>query len=349
MNFTNLISIPSLVRIKPGALKRLGIYLARPKFTHVAFFYSPGIDAIIDTARQSLKENGIEIVSEMPITEASFEHASELFTKLPGAKYSACVGIGGGKALDIARYVSYLANKPFYSVPTALSNDSFCSPQSSLTIRGQRRSLPCKLPYAVVVDTDICLACPDQIWFSGIGDLVAKVSAIIDWKMAFHVNGTYVNDLAALLSDATVFQFMAYPKRDTEGMKVLATALMMNGVAMEIAGNSRPASGSEHLISHALDALSKRPRTHGLQVGVATYICAHLQQQKTDRLGPLLDMVGFWDFIAKDPFLIDEWVEAIKIAPSIKDDFYTVLSSRDCVPEFLEYVKTDEHLKRCFK
>ena len=97
--------------------------------------------------------------------------------------------------------------------------------------------------------------------------------------MAFHATGTPVDDFAALLSDASVFQFLARPKRDLEGMTLLGTALLLNGISMSICGSSRPASGSEHLISHALDSVSKRPRLHGLQVGVATYLMSLLSEQ----------------------------------------------------------------------
>src|SRR5205085_2092723 len=84
--------------------------------------------------------------------------------------------------------------------------------------------------------------------------------------------------------------------------RLLATALLLNGVSMSIAGTSRPASGSEHLISHALDQVSARPRLHGLQVGVATYVVAQLQKQGVERVTSLLDAVGFFDAIARDPF-----------------------------------------------
>lgn len=87
-----------------------------------------------------------------------------------------------------------------------------------------------------------------------------------------HSRGTLVDDSAALLSEATVFQFMARPVRDLEGESLLGNALMLNGVATEVCGSSRPASGSEHLISHALDAISARPRLHGLQGGVASFV-----------------------------------------------------------------------------
>ncbi|MHC1751188.1 hypothetical protein [Humidesulfovibrio sp.] len=84
--------------------------------------------------------------------------------------------------------------------------------------------------------------------------------------------------VAAPLSDASVRQSLARPAFDAQGMTSLATSLMLNGIAMEICGSSRPASGSEHLVSHALDATRARPRLHGLQVGVATYSMCRLQR-----------------------------------------------------------------------
>jgi glycerol-1-phosphate dehydrogenase [NAD(P)+] len=176
---------------------------------------------------------------------------------------------------------------------------------------------------------------------------------VTDWKMAFHATGTPVDDFAALLSDASVYQFLARPKRDLEGMTLLGTALLLNGISMSICGSSRPASGSEHLISHALDTVSKRPRLHGLQVGVATYLISLLQDrnsgQNSARIAALFDSTGFWRAIASDPFDPAEWLEAARIAPSIKSDFYTVLSSRDCLPEIESALYTDPNLRQCFR
>jgi glycerol-1-phosphate dehydrogenase [NAD(P)+] len=117
---------------------------------------------------------------------------------------------------------------------------------------------------------------------------------------------------------------------------------------MEVSGSSRPASGSEHLLSHALDALSARPRLHGLQVGVATYLVSCLQGQGTERIAAVLDATGFWQGIAADPFSRREWLDAVRKAPSLKQDFYTVLSSRDCLPEVAELLRTDPRLSACF-
>ncbi|MFP2923877.1 iron-containing alcohol dehydrogenase family protein [Pyxidicoccus sp. 3LG] len=345
---THPLFIPELVRIKPGALDRTGVYLARAGHRRVALLVSAGLlPELAQRMEASLAREAIALVGRVEVDEASFERASALFTGLPSG-CDAIIGFGGGRALDVAKYVAFLAGLPYLAVPTSLSNDGFCSPQSSLTQGGRRRSLRAAMPSGVVVDTDVCLRAPDPLWWSGIGDLVAKVTAIADWKLAFHARGTPVNDFAALLSDATVFQFMARPVRDLEGVRLLATSLMLNGVAMEVSGSSRPASGSEHLLSHALDALSARPRLHGLQVGVATYLVSQLQGHGAERVASVLDATGFWRGITTDPFSRREWLEAVRLAPTLKDDFYTVLSSRDCAPEVEALLRTDARLTGCF-
>jgi glycerol-1-phosphate dehydrogenase [NAD(P)+] len=233
-------------------------------------------------------------------------------------------------------------------VPTSLSNDGFCSPQSSLTVDGHRRSLPSAMPLGVVLDTEVCLAAPEILWLSGVGDLVAKFTAVTDWKLAFHATGTPVDDFSALLSDATVHQFLARPKRDPEGIRLLGTALMLNGIAMGICGSSRPASGSEHLLSHALDDLLSPPRAHGIQVGVASYLVSLLQGQHSRVIGEVLDSTGFWRRVQAEPFRRSTWLEAARRAPSIKQDFHTVLSSRDCLPEIERLITEEPRLKPCF-
>jgi glycerol-1-phosphate dehydrogenase [NAD(P)+] len=170
-----------------------------------------------------------------------------------------------------------------------------------------------------------------------------------DWRLAFHAVGTSVDDFAALLSDSTVFQFMARPERDLEGMRLLATALMLNGVSMAVCGSSRPASGSEHLLSHDVDAVSRRPRLHGLQVGNATYLVAQLQE-RTDhgRIAELFDRTGFWGAVEADPFVRSEWIEAVRVAPTLKQDFYTVLSREGAPGRLVDLLAQDPRLARCF-
>ena len=341
-------TIPSVVRMKPGAVDRLGIYAERQKFTRIALVFSQDLDErLIARLTASLYARKVEILLQTPIESPGFEKVTDLFRNCPRSA-DAIIGFGGGKALDVGKYIAFLWRLPYFSVPTSLSNDGFCSSQSSLTIGGRRHSLPAAIPSGVVLDTAVCLNAPAILWHSGVGDLVSKFTAVTDWKLAFHETGTPVDDFAALVSDASVYQFMARPKRDLEGIRLLGTALLLNGISMSICGSSRPASGSEHLISHALDSVSKRPRLHGLQVGVASYLVSLLQGQHSARIAELFDITGFWQAIINDPFDREEWLEACRLAPSIKPDYYTVLSSRDCLPEIERALDSDSNLRPCF-
>jgi glycerol-1-phosphate dehydrogenase [NAD(P)+] len=343
------IAIPTLVRVKDGALDRLGIYLARAGHRRVGVLVSKGLaPPLPDRLRTALTSENIQPVAWVEVADNDIESTARLFADLPKG-VTAVVGAGGGKALDAAKYVGFLGRLPYFAVPTSLSNDGFCSPQSSLTVRGKRRSLPAALPYGVVIDTAVCRDAPRILTLSGVGDLVAKFTAVRDWKLSFHATSEPVDDFAALLSDGSIHAYLSHPAFDLEGIRLLATALMLNGIAMEMCGSSRPASGSEHLISHALDATSACPRLHGLQVGVATYLVSILQKENSERIAGLFDATGFWAAIGDDPFSRAEWLAAVRAAPSVKEGFYTVLSSRDVLPEVESVLNQDPYLKRCFR
>ena len=345
---SNRVAIPTLVRIKTGALGRMGIYLSRQQHRRVAVFQSAGLlDHISGRMRFGMLSASIEPIVWVDVSANDFERAISYFKELPRS-VTAVIGLGGGKALDVAKYVAFLGKLPYFAAPTSLSNDGFASPQSSLMVCGKRRSLAAAMPYAVVVDTAVCLGAPKHLTLSGVGDLVAKFTAIEDWKLAFRHANEPIDDFAALLSDGSVHAFLARPILDEEGIRLLATSLLFNGIAMEVCNSSRPASGSEHLISHALDEISASPRPHGLQVGVATYLISLLQRHRSDVIATLFDKTGFWEAIKADPFSRAEWLEAVRRAPAIKEAFFTVLSTRDTLPEVEKALQTDKWLAPCF-
>src|SRR5581483_3271254 len=114
------INVPWLVRIKAGALQRLGLYMARSGLTPVVLFHSEGLfQSILDTARHSLRDHGIASALLHEVKEASVEEAMHLLSAVPsGCK--ALIGAGGGKALDVAKYTASLAELPYVAVPTSL-------------------------------------------------------------------------------------------------------------------------------------------------------------------------------------------------------------------------------------
>src|SRR5262245_41981201 len=222
---SQFIKVPKIVRMKPGALSRIGLYLARPNLRRLFLVRSQGlVPDFVDTVRTSTANAGVELLGECEVTEAGVEAAVQLRGVVPTGT-QVIVGLGGGKALDFGKYLASLSGLSYFAVPTSLSNDGFCSPQASLTQGGRRKSFPTRLPDAVIVDTKVCLGAPVPLWCSGVGDLVAKLTAVRDLKLAFHVLGTPVNDLAALMSDVSVFHVMASLITDHEGVRVRDPAL----------------------------------------------------------------------------------------------------------------------------
>ena len=127
-------------------MDRLGIYLARSGHSRVAVLVSHGlVIALQDRVKRSLAEHAVEPVAWVEVSDNDLESAARMFIDFPEG-IAAVVGLGGGKALDMAKYVGFLARLPYCAVPTSLSNDGYCSPQASLTVRGQRRSLAAALP-----------------------------------------------------------------------------------------------------------------------------------------------------------------------------------------------------------
>jgi glycerol-1-phosphate dehydrogenase [NAD(P)+] len=179
---------------------------------------------------------------------------------------------------------------------------------------------------------------------SGIGDLVSNLTAISDWKLAFHEAHEPVNDFAVLIARSAAENLLRFPEQKPQSeafTAMLAGALVMSGVAMEIAGTSRPASGSEHLISHAYDGLATRPSLHGIQVGVATLAIAWLQGLYYEEIQRVLQETGFCDWVRRHPLEREAFLAAVAAAPGIKEGFHTVLSDRERRSRLLAFLRED--------
>ncbi|MCK7521145.1 MAG: iron-containing alcohol dehydrogenase family protein [Ignavibacteriales bacterium] len=214
---------------------------------------------------------------------------------------------------------------PFISVPTSTSNDGFCSPVSSLLVEGKRKTVNARIPFGIVVDTNAIKTSPESCIYSGVGDLISKITAGWDWKESVRLGYEEFKDFAYLISQNTVIDFLNYQNYnvlDSKFIYHLANSLMMNGISMEISGSSRPASGSEHLISHAYDSITNNPRMHGLQVGMSTYVCSYVQDNQYQLVRDFLTNTGFFNYLFEHPLNKEEYIQAIKIAPSMKENFY---------------------------
>jgi glycerol-1-phosphate dehydrogenase [NAD(P)+] len=327
------ITVPSLLRIKPDALFKIGKYLRNEGLQKIALFFSEGIrDLFEKTIRISLESSEIQVIYEEVVCDNQIENVLESSFAMPN-KVRGIVVVGGGKAIDYCKYIAFISHLPIITVPTSISNDGFASPVSSLYVQGRRRSLKTKIPSGIIVDTDIIKNAPRHFVLSGIGDLISNITAVFDWKLAFKNTGEYVNDFAALVSLNAAENVVNHPVHDPGDAGFVAAvsgALVMSGVAMEIAKSSRPASGGEHLISHAYDLIANKPSIHGAQVGVATLLTARLQQNNSfEDIRRVLDTSGFLDMVRAAPLNRSEFERAVEEAPYVKENYYTILSEKE--------------------
>jgi glycerol-1-phosphate dehydrogenase [NAD(P)+] len=153
--------------------------------------------------------------------------------------------------------------------------------------------------------------------------------------------------MVSLQSIDTLLKVQTQDIRSDEFITHLVESLTMSGIAMEIAGSSKPSSGSEHLISHALDQLlGVNNYPHGIQVGISTYIVSLLQKNRSNEIDTFFTLTGFWDYVKTLKIKRESIEEAIMVAPSIKKNRYTVLSIEGNRQKAIHLLETDKMLSK---
>lgn len=322
------ISIPTLLKVGNGVLDNLGEYITMGGMKNAVIYFGNGlIDMFGYKVMESLKEQGITVLEYRELDSTKIEDIIELAFSID-TKAQLIVGIGGGKVIDVSKYAAYLRKLPFISVPTSSSSDGFSSASASLIVNGRRKSVPAGMAYGIIADTGIIKSAPEKFLFSGIGDIVSKITAIYDWVYEAEHGYSKINDCAVMIAKKAVNSFVRTPFtsiKDDLFLRELLDSLAMSGIANEIAGSSAPTSGSEHLISHALDSMSEQPQLHGIQVGIATYIMSLVQDHRYKRINTVFTETGFWDYVATLNLNRGDYEKAIDMAPSMKPFRHTYL------------------------
>lgn len=322
------IAIPSILEVGKGNINNVGNLIKKAMFQKVSIYFGEGIEELFGASIQnSLREASIEISKVETVYDINFEEISTKAFEISN-DVEALIGVGGGKAIDAVKYMSFLKKLPFVSIPTSTSNDGFSSAGASLIVNERRMSLPAKTPYGIIIDIDVIKGAPEKFIFSGIGDLVSNITALYDWKFEEDNGKIIIDDFATMISKKAVNSFVRTEFKtikDDLFLKELVDSLTLNGISMEIAGNSSPASGSEHLISHALDKFLEKPQLHGIQVGIATYIMAKVQNHRFERITKILKETGFFDYVKTLNMRKEDFRKAIDLAPSIKPNRYTYI------------------------
>jgi glycerol-1-phosphate dehydrogenase [NAD(P)+] len=322
-----MVACPLAVEVRNGAVAALPGLLSDRRISaggHVAVVVGPGLgEEIVAEVKPGL-ENGVV----HSVNGGSVAAAVGLVDQLREGSHDAVVGIGGGRTLDVAKYAASLAGLPYVAVATSLAHDGLASPVASLEHDGRKGSYGVHMPLAVVVDLDYVRRCPRRQLAAGVGDALSNLNAVADWELAARENGETVDGLAAAIARSGA-ESLLHRDDDLLGedfLTSLAQSLILGGLAMAVAGSSRPCSGSCHEIAHALDELHPGDRRHGEQVAVGALFGSYLRE---DPLTGALDTALRRHAVPRTPADLglteEQFAAAVAHAPQTRPDRYTIL------------------------
>lgn len=197
------------------------------------------------------------------------------------------IGVGSGVMQDLCKYVAHFASIPYMIVATAPSMDGYASSGAAMILKGMKDTVPASLPYAILADTQVLKNAPMEMIKAGYGDIIGKYSALNDWKLSTAVNGEYfcqyIYDVTYDMILKTLDTAKGLLERDEDSVKTLTEALMIVGIMMSFATSSRPASGSEHHLSHFFEITGiingEEYFPHGIDVVYSTVITSKIREK----------------------------------------------------------------------
>ena len=289
--------------VENGALKKLSEYTKQyglEGYT-VAVYDENTYEATQDCHPQV----DFEIVLPARNLHANEHGVALLQEKLP-EKAEVLLAIGAGTVHDITRYCAYEKQIQFVSCPTAASVDGFCSSVAAMTWGGCKKTLTAVAPKIVVADLDIIKKAPIRLARSGFGDMVGKYVSLTDWRIGNLLTGEFYCDRIADITGKATENVLASAKgiltEDDKAYENLMYGLLLSGLAMQMMGNSRSASGAEHHISHYIEMQGiADDALHGEKVGVGTLLAI----QEYQRLCALTD-ISLKDYVTFSADFIQE-------------------------------------------
>lgn len=197
------------------------------------------------------------------------------------------LGVGSGSVNDICRMVSYRLGIEYGIVGTAPSMDGYASVVAPLLVGNKKIIYTCSIARHIIIDLDICASAPYELLLAGVGDMIGKYVAILDWQLSHKVTGEfYCENVANKVLEATkacVETATALKKRETDCIKKTVDGLILSGLGIAYTGSSRPASGTEHMIGQTWEVMDiekgHTPNLHGIEVGEATFAAMLMYQR----------------------------------------------------------------------
>lgn len=339
----NQINIPYKLKIlnsNQEIANELLHFIDEQGYSKIALITTKTPNYLITNELETTLSRHVEKLKTFQVINASVAHVNQL----PLTDFDLVIGVGGGKVIDTAKYAGHINNIPTISIPTAISNDGLCSPVAVLKEKNKYKSLGATMPIALLVPLHLIKQSEEESLISGVGDLLSNLSAIKDWKLANKETEEFIDDYAVMISKnaaLTVFleikNYILQRKTKeqflTDNLETIIESLALSGIAMEIAGTSRPASGAEHLISHAIDELFGGLKQHGIQVAFGMYISAFLylelglmSRNCFDEIRAVLRFLGLPTTLPGMGLTKEQLIEVIIHAPETRAERFTILN-----------------------
>jgi len=320
--------LPRLIEIGEKNINDFGkflISLNKPK--KVSLIAGTNVQKILKKKiEKSLKTKKIQFIWHTSI-DNQIKSLNQIQKDVKKDNSDLIAGIGGGRSVDTAKLISYNLGKPFVSLPTAASHDGMASPFVSVK-SDKPHSIVATAPMGVFVDIDIIKKAPAKLLASGCGDLIANIIAVKDWQLGHKKKkeyyGRYAADLAMMSAKIVMENSSEFAKKGLDA-RVIVEGLISAGVASCIAGSSRPCSGAEHLVSHALDKLAPGIGLHGEKCGLGSIMMAKLQGQDWKKIIKTLKDVGAPTTAKQIGLKPEVIVKALMIAQDLRPERYTIL------------------------
>jgi len=238
----------------------------------------------------------LKIASQVAITEATLPHwlnlTANLQTSISNLESPIIYSVGGGLAVDAAKYIANGLNLPLTCLPTALSVDAFLTWASGVRHEGCVQYMETKAPERLIVDMDVLAVAPEAIRAAGICDVLSIATGLWDWELAAEKGENpegmelipWVADAAQAILDGALECAEAAGAGDDEGLKQLLDCMALEVQLCNQIGHSRPEEGSEHYFAYSVENLLGKGLPHGDLVGPGILLMANFQDQNTDEL-----------------------------------------------------------------
>ena len=274
------------VIIEEGAINK--IYEAAAAYRHVVAVADKNTYAVCGRKVAALLGNKLQdsliFDDELLIPD---EKAVERLRGVVSDTTDLIIGVGSGVIQDLCKYVSFDRDLPYFIVATAPSMDGYASTGAAMIMGNMKVTYNAHVPHTIIADVNILKDAPMEMIQSGYGDIIGKLSCLNDRRLAAAVNNEYfcqyVYDLTMDMVDSIKNDGQLLQKRDVCAVKKLTEALIGVGIAMAYVGNSRPASGSEHHLSHFFEItgiMNNEPYfMHGTDVAFSTVYTCRMREE----------------------------------------------------------------------